>query len=468
MLFGFDEGEIGYSKFNKFLVEASSRNKLALKKLDNGQYEVQPIANGGAPRETRREGRTRRDDQARRSSKPKPQPKTREPKPEPPSRPAPQPKTTERRVEDLDHAYDLLRKAVSNLITENGEPARDSDIKRQILELEPGWDESELGFTKFSRFLRQAHDAEVVDLQRTSEGYYTARFPGQPVGTERPAREERQKSQEDGGRQRDRRPERTEAKREEKPVEEAGPEEEVREPKPETKPAEMPSQPEPIETKSEPETPTEKVVEVAEETIEKAETPPTPTAEGPKEEKRPSSYGRGMRRGKTADGPPPLLPGQVVGKRSGEETAGAEATQTAPTERTAPKEPEEAPEARPATQPAVEAEEPTPPAAEETSKEAPAAPEFDPDDLGLPTEEGAVIRYLSNSYQGVGQKTAEALIEEFGAAGVFNGLNAHPERVKEILGTGRRTELLLEAWNRDYRRRAEGAVGEKQPVGDTA
>ncbi|MFO7893582.1 MAG: NYN domain-containing protein [Longimicrobiales bacterium] len=465
----FDEGEIGYSKFNKFLVEASSRNKLALKKLDNGQYEVQPIANGGAPRETRREGRTRRDDQARRSSKPKPQPKpqpksqpqAREPKPEPRSQPAPQPKTTERRVEDLDHAYDLLRKAVSNLITENGEPARDSDIKRQILELEPGWDESELGFTKFTRFLRQAHDAEVVDLQRTSEGYYTARFPGQPVGTERPARKERQ---EDGGRQRDRRPDRREPKREEKPEAEAGPEEKAREEKPEAKPTEVPSQPEPIEAKSEPETPTEKAVEVAEETIQKAETPPTPTAEGPKEEKQPSTYGRGMRRGKTADGPPPLLPGQVVGKRS-DDTAGAETTQTAPTE---PEEAPKAPEARPATQPAVEAAEPTPPAAEETPKEAPGAPEFDPDDLGLPTEEGAVIRYLSNSYQGVGQKTAEALIEEFGAAGVFNGLDAHPERVKEILGTGRRTELLLEAWNRDYRRRAEGAAGDKQPVGDTA
>jgi uncharacterized protein (TIGR00288 family) len=43
----FDEGEIGYSKFNKFLVEAASRNKLALKKLDNGQYEVQPMAGDG-------------------------------------------------------------------------------------------------------------------------------------------------------------------------------------------------------------------------------------------------------------------------------------------------------------------------------------------------------------------------------------------------------------------------------------
>ncbi len=37
----FDEGAIGFSKFSKFLAEASSRGLIALKKLENGQYEVE-------------------------------------------------------------------------------------------------------------------------------------------------------------------------------------------------------------------------------------------------------------------------------------------------------------------------------------------------------------------------------------------------------------------------------------------
>ena len=164
----FDEGELGYSKFNKFLTEAASRNKLALKKLDNGQYEVQPFEKGVSdPSEERRRGRGRR---SREESRPEPQKPKRETRAERPERktapkPAPKPKTRERRAEDLQHGYDLLQQAIRELIDRPSAPARDSDIKRQMLELESGWDESELGFTKFSRFLRQAHDAEVIDLR---------------------------------------------------------------------------------------------------------------------------------------------------------------------------------------------------------------------------------------------------------------------------------------------------------------
>ncbi|NJD17803.1 MAG: NYN domain-containing protein, partial [Gemmatimonadetes bacterium] len=38
----FDEGGHGYSKFSKFLAEASSKGLIRLHKLDNGQYEVGP------------------------------------------------------------------------------------------------------------------------------------------------------------------------------------------------------------------------------------------------------------------------------------------------------------------------------------------------------------------------------------------------------------------------------------------
>ncbi len=42
----FDEGGLGFSKFSKFLTEASSRGLVSLKKLDNGQYEVAPPQGG--------------------------------------------------------------------------------------------------------------------------------------------------------------------------------------------------------------------------------------------------------------------------------------------------------------------------------------------------------------------------------------------------------------------------------------
>src|SRR5690606_6058519 len=66
---------------------------------------------------------------------------------------------------ELRNAYELLRRATSDL-TRGGGPARDSDVKRRMLELNASFDESNYGFSKFSRFLRQAHDAEVVTLRK--------------------------------------------------------------------------------------------------------------------------------------------------------------------------------------------------------------------------------------------------------------------------------------------------------------
>ena len=42
----FDEGSIGFSKFSKFLAEASSRGLVKLHKVGNGQYEIRPTKGG--------------------------------------------------------------------------------------------------------------------------------------------------------------------------------------------------------------------------------------------------------------------------------------------------------------------------------------------------------------------------------------------------------------------------------------
>ncbi len=490
----FDEAEIGYSKFNKFLTEAASRNRLALRKLGNGQYEVQPLTEGGAAAKEEPKGRGRRDESRGRGRK----------RPEPPKeiaaesqrepvreqsreqaraaeKPKPEPKTRERRAEDVEHGYDLLKRAIRDLIEESGGAARDSDIKRKMLELEPGWDEAELGFTKFSRFLRQGHDAEVIDLQRTSEGYYEARLPSGSGSVSSGGRESGGRGRGDRDRSETRSPaqaptaESTARKPEPREQE---PKAEVK--KEEPKPEPRREQPKPEARKEEP----------------KAEVKSEPKAEQPKSEQpksepkpeesksaasAPPRYGRRDRRGKVSDGPPPLLPGQAVGGAKESPKAEAPVAESKPAEsKPAEKKPVEKDEparqaaAQKPAEPAVGgpgARVETAPAAGGASEagkapsQAPGAPAFDPGEIGLPTEASAVIRYLSNSYQGVGQKTAEALIEAFGADRVFNGLNSQPDKVREVLGSGRRTDILLEAWERDHRRRTTAGAGDKQPAG---
>ena len=79
---------------------------------------------------------------------------------------------------------------------------------------------------------------------------------------------------------------------------------------------------------------------------------------------------------------------------------------------------------------------------------------FDPSALGLPSGEETVIRYLTNSYRGVGKKTAEALVKSFGED-LFRVLHGDPKRVRETLPS-KRADQVLEAWRNDYGRRREG------------
>ncbi len=61
------------------------------------------------------------------------------------------------------------------------------------------------------------------------------------------------------------------------------------------------------------------------------------------------------------------------------------------------------------------------------------------------------MRYLAHRYRGVGEKTAEALVEEFGTD-VFRVLRDDPDAIHDVV-TGKRAEQVLEAWQADYERR---------------
>lgn len=64
-----------------------------------------------------------------------------------------------------------------------------------------------------------------------------------------------------------------------------------------------------------------------------------------------------------------------------------------------------------------------------------------------------MVKYLSNSYGGVGEKTAESLVDALGAE-LWQVLQTEPSRVEEILPAAR-AEKVLEGWKADFARRRE-------------
>ena len=86
--------------------------------------------------------------------------------------------------------------------------------------------------------------------------------------------------------------------------------------------------------------------------------------------------------------------------------------------------------------------------------------ELDAKALGLPTSVESIKSYLTNRYKGIGAKTADKLIAAFGTK-VFNVLQDEPERVRDVLPKARAVRVLA-AWEDDHQRRsklARGSVG---------
>lgn len=510
---GFNEAEHGFPKFSKFLAEASSRGLVKLRKMENGQYEV------SAGKKKRRRGR-REDSESSRKGRPATEtPRSNEP------------------VESgdpIEHAYALLREALGILSSDGRESARDSDVKRRILVLEPNFDEAELGFPKFSLFLRQAEAHGVVSLSRKEpEGYTevallsqtdtpdtptstpTAEAPraeaaraeapraeatraeapsdsestvartrgrrtrprGRSAGTDaevaesvaevsEPAEaseEERGRSDRGRGRGRNDRGRGGQRGREgrgrreaEASNDEAQPTEPMSEAPAEDAPvfggAGYAASPETdaasyVQTHTSDDSESSEEPVAAEEThaadetqadadlrVEEPQVADEPrAAEAPQAMEAPSGTSRTLHprqqsRRRGPDGPPPIFEGQGIPSLKATDT-GSGQSGTAASHGT---------EATP-TAHAVGA------SSAETVFH------------GLPKDPGAIQRYLTHRYKGVGEKTAEQVVEAFGAE-VFLVLDQHPERVADVLAE-RRAEALLDAWQADKERRSGSREG---------
>ncbi len=205
----FDEKNLGMAKFSRFVQEAGQRGLLKLTRLENGQMEVDVAAGGGEgalprgqeskppererrDREKEGEGEERRGRRGRRGGRgrdrergERPERETREqPAAAAATPPAPREAATEPRAAasapsgDGDmtgerltrsEAFDLVRRTLADVgADEDGVLASDLRTRaRQVL----GRDSESLSERNFLRILRDAHDADVIDLRKRGNDY---------------------------------------------------------------------------------------------------------------------------------------------------------------------------------------------------------------------------------------------------------------------------------------------------------
>jgi len=168
----FEERKFGFARFSKFLAEAAGKGLITLKKLDNGQFEVFAGKKRKTGKRTRRSARPT-------SDAPRSTADDAEAKPSQPEPPTEADTAVDHQIaETMDRAYSLMREALEELREAGRDPARDSDVKRRMLKLRSSFDEAELGFPKFSKFLKQAADDRIVRIERLENGQFEVSLPG--------------------------------------------------------------------------------------------------------------------------------------------------------------------------------------------------------------------------------------------------------------------------------------------------
>jgi len=423
----FDEGKFGFSKFSRFVTEAASRDLLRLKKADNGQYDVFPVdgsGNSGSSSGGSRSSGERRDDKrgrgrgrGRKRDRDERRDERRE---EEQIEAAAEESRSEDRTsepgpgdyaEGIEGAYEILLAALDRLRDADRYPARGSDVKRRILEISRGFDEAEYGFPKFSLFLKAAEEDGLISVTRLDNGGFEVE-QGDASAAQAAEAHARAKSESA----------------------------ESDEPEPHFERTDRHADADAAKAEEAPEAESQ------------AESEPTASSGPVVQEFSPSEFvsddtpGRrlGPRGGTTrrrADGPPPLFEGQ--GQAS---SAAATATSDEPQLELGSVDVDADDDYD-----AEEATEVEQPDAPDTAPTAEPLVAIDAEALGLPTDREAQISYLTNSYKGIGEKTAEQVVDAFGDQ-VFEVLNSEPDRVRDLLSPAR-ADHLLAAWEEDIERR---------------
>ena len=437
----FEESGLGFSKFSKFLAEASSRGLVALKKLENGQYEV-GVGTSRPRRSSSSEGRGRggrgdrsrgrRGGQDRETTSGAVGAVTSEAEPEGSRSDVDAPD------DPLKVAYGVLVKALGEF-AEAGRPrVRDSDVKRKMLAISSGFDETELGFPKFSKFLSQAVEHGVIVAERTERGNYEV---GVAAGWLAAQGTESTSSAGDDS--------------------------------PAVDDASAKSSSRGAGRTSVASGQAEKTSPTREAKVEQTVVVISPSTSGGSGLRLGPRGGSTRRRG--GDVAPALLEGQIVGGRAAAKPAVKEETPVAETNRGSARArgtenarvdetagvAEHAPVVERVSQSEVslaqDVEAPRQGSGEASGVAAADEGPVDLGTLGLPNDPEAIVRYLTHRYKGVGEKTAQTLVERFGSD-LFKTMRDDPSTIASAVPAGR-AEQVLEAWQADYERRVAAGVG---------
>ena len=148
----FDEKDAGFNRFSKFVLGAERRGLLALTKMESGQYAIRigddanvpPEVDVSAPEEDA--GRTKGGH-------------------------AQAPEDVGATGLTLASAFALLRKALEDLGAVGSESTTADQARDKTAELADTADDPIFEPKRFQRMLRQAHDAELIDLTKDGNGY---------------------------------------------------------------------------------------------------------------------------------------------------------------------------------------------------------------------------------------------------------------------------------------------------------
>ncbi|MDE2762410.1 MAG: NYN domain-containing protein [Gemmatimonadota bacterium] len=192
---GFNERDLGFKKFSKFLVEAANKGLLDIERADNGQYMVAPPGGKGRGRTETHRARAAagNGDEQRRKGRRQPLPRrTRQ------GGAAKEVRASANRGQgaagqsageagpaaaprDRAPALVLLRRALEEVGGRDDGKPRDSEVKRRMIAIDKGFSENALGFGKFSKFLQYAETEGVVSVERTRDGSYRVRLTEAPA-----------------------------------------------------------------------------------------------------------------------------------------------------------------------------------------------------------------------------------------------------------------------------------------------
>jgi uncharacterized protein (TIGR00288 family) len=209
----FDEGNLRMAKFSKFCLEAAQRGLLKVTKLENGQLEVAPADGAAPPPQARstvepvaapsedrtdrngREGRGRRGRRGRGGRDRLRDDRAATPESAPAVSSTDGARTAAARdgaapaADDgigregqrlsREEAFDLLRRAVGDLTT-GDTPVPSSRVREKVHAL-LGRDSESLSERHFSRILRDAHDAAVIDVRKRGDSFEVAAAASVPA-----------------------------------------------------------------------------------------------------------------------------------------------------------------------------------------------------------------------------------------------------------------------------------------------